>query len=716
MSGRFQESITDRLLDGDGLVEVYFQPVVAFDTGRVVAAEALLRASVNGRGIAPLEVVADAVSGGRIRDLGRCVLDIACGQAIRWQRDDEAGVGLMVNLDASELLDEHLCSEILDTIDQHGLDRSLLTIEITESALISDSLTASTNLAGLRQAGVDVALDDFGTGFASLAHLKSIPMTTIKLDRSFVAGAAVPGLDHEIARSIVHLAHNVGLRTVAEGIETQAQWNALHALGCDEWQGFLRAAALDAESFERELSDERNERSLLTTHTRRDSGGDELLDTFVLRRIAPQRWAHLGGSGRGAGWAGILDIDERETPALTEALDGEIVHVSHDSEQWMFAAYHTRNATFVQVDPDSVVVFGAPPNTPFPSRANREWRSLATAEASTVTSVSAAKRLADELELSEALQEMVSKTATTLDEAMRHVVECIAKSLSCEFGAIYLPSHDLVAFADSSVAPPRTEELFAALDMLAASTNDARCYQDAVAEPFPVPVPDALGVCSWMAIPVASSLGGVVICAHTERQPRGFTTLCQRLGARLADAAELILHTAIDRDRLNAQADLATTMAHRDALTGVMNRRGWNDAVERLDPDAIFSVVIVDANDLKLINDRDGHAAGDQLLTLISRCLEGLGRSTDTVARLGGDEFGVLFPGADANTARRMRSRLLEVFDLERLVHPELSVAHGFATRRPNESNLDVICRADATMYNAKRTDKTARETGIASH
>lgn len=700
----------DRLLDDDGSLEVHFQPVMAFDTGQIVGAEALLRTSLDGLTIPPPMVVSDAVANDRTRDLGRHVLDLSCRHAITWQRDDHPPVRVMVNLDATELLDEHLHLDIIDTLLRYGLDPELLTIEITESALISDTTTAHTNLSELRRAGIEVALDDFGTGFASLSHLRTVPMSTVKLDQTFVAGAADTGFDHEIVRSVIHLAHAVGLRTIAEGVETEAQWTALHGLGCDEWQGFLRAPALDPEAFERELSDQREgNRSVLARAADVEKVTD--LDSFVLRRISANKWAHLGGAGRGAGWAGILDIDEAETPALSLALEEGVTRISHDTERWLFGAYHTRDATLVRLDADSVVVFGAPRDHRLPTRDDRQWKAQARDESAAVTSVSAAKRLADELELSEALQTLVSKPATTLDEAMRHVVDCVASSLSCEFGAIYLPGHQRVAFSDGAVAPLRDEALFSALDALAESTTNPRCHQDAMTEPLPIPVPGLHGIRSWMAIPIAPQLGGLIVCAHTERQPRGFTTLCQRLGARLADAAELILHAAIDRDRLFAEADQANTMAHRDALTGVMNRRGWNAAVELVDPSDMLTAVIVDANDLKIVNDRDGHAAGDDILVLISRCLQGLSRSTDTVARLGGDEFGVLLPGADSRAASKVEQKLLEVFELESLVHPGLSISYGFASRTVNESNNDVISRADSTMYEAKRAAQAERRT-----
>lgn len=716
MSPSPSHSIVDRLLRGEGRLEVHFQPVIAFDTGQIVGAEALLRSSLDGRSIAPPDVISDALVEGRMRDLGRHVLDVACRHASSWQREGQLPMRVMVNLDASELLDDQLHLDIVDTLQRHGLGADLLTIEITESALISDTTTAATNLVELRRAGIGIALDDFGTGFASLSHLRTIPMSIVKLDQTFVAGAADPGFDHEIVRSIIHLAHALGVRTIGEGVETEAQWAALRGLGCDEWQGYLRAPALDPEAFTRELDDQHNiDRSDLAIRLDDDVDPIDELDSFVLRRIAVGKWAHLGGSGRGAGWAGILDVDEAETPALSRALETGITHVAHDAERWLFGAYHVRFATLVKVDADSVVVFGVPRNHRRPIHDDRHWAALARQSSSAVTSVSATKRLGDELELSEALLTLVSKSPSTLDEAMRHVVECVASALSCEFGVIRLPGQDQIAFSDSAITPPRTDALFEALDDLAASTTTPRCHQDALADPLPIPLSGLVDVRSWMAIPIAPQLGGIIICAHTERQPRGFTTLCQRLGARLADAAELILQAAIDRQALLDQAEHATTTAHVDALTGVMNRRGWDAAVARVPGDEALTAIVVEANSLTMINERDGHPAGDEILVLISRCLQCLSRSTDTVARLGGDQFGVLLPGADHRAASTVEQKLVEVFQLERLVHRELSISYGFASRNGAEPNAAVIARADSTMYRAKQAALATPESPSAS-
>lgn len=698
-------SVAERLLDGEGVLGLKFQPIMDFDSAQIVACEALLRAQLDGEHLAPPEVLASASACDRIRDLGRHVMEEACAAAATWRA--HGTIGLMVNVDATELLDPRLHLDVAASLDRSGLSAELLSIEITETALISDSEVASRNLHELRALGVGVALDDFGTGFASLSHLRTVPITSVKLDRLFINGVHKPGLDFEIVRGVVRLAHALGLRTIAEGVETEQQRVALQGLGCDEWQGFLRAAALDAEDFRRELDDQRHD-DLAHRAADAPTEPERPVDTFVLRRIASRRWAHLGGTGRGVGWAGIVEIDEETTPAIAEVLATGFVRFTPDDVEWVFGAYHTAEAVLVRVDADTVVVFGAPHRALLPSWNDQACRTRAEDAASEVSSVSPAKRLADELELSEALHSLVSSQLDTLDEAMRHVVDHLSTSLSCEFGLIYLRSAKRVVFYDTSFNRANQTELMAALDEMLDSTMAPRCAQDASKAPLPDAIVDNSSIRSWLAIPLSAELDGIIVCAHSDRQPRGFTSLCQRLGNRLADAAELVLGAGVERERLNARADAASLMARVDSMTGLLNRRGWEVALSELEPDHPFSAIIVDANDLKLINDNDGHAAGDEIIMLISSVLTQLSRSSDAVARLGGDEFGLLLPRTTSTSAALVERRLIETFDLERAIHPKLSIAHGAATQGPNEAAIDVIARADRLMYEAKRASREA--------
>jgi diguanylate cyclase (GGDEF)-like protein len=704
------EETLARLLTEPSTLRVHFQPVIGFDTGAVIAAEALLRARLDGVDISPLCVIGAAVEHGRIREVARHVLDVACREAHRWQAEGERPIALMFNVDANELTDPLLVGDVADALDRHQLPTDLLWMELTETALIAESPVVSENLSALRALGVMLSLDDFGTGYASLSHLRTVPLTAVKLDRQFIAGVVTPGADHEIVRSVIRLAHALGLRTIAEGVETERQRDALESLGCDAWQGFLRAPALEPDVFFDQVLAGRRQPTIAPT-PRAPVSGDTAPDSFVLRRIGVGRWAHLGGSGRGEGWAGIVDVDETDTPLLAETLTNGITRVTYGQHRWLFGAYHAATAVAVPVDADTVVIFGAPNVVQMPQLPDDHWTQQAERLAAQITAVSPAKRLADELELSEALHTLVSNAATTLDEAMRHVVESVAGALSCEFAVIYLRASGRHAFANSTIHDVDHEELLRSLDELSDATTHPRCLQDAAKDPFPIPLPTDFGVRSWMAIPTAPELDGLIVCAHTDRGPRGFTSLCQRLGARLADAAELVLHAAIERERLHTEVHEASTMASRDALTGVLNRRGWAAAIDLVDPREDVSVLIVDINDLKLVNDRDGHVAGDRLLVTTARCLSSIVRATDAVARIGGDEFGVLMRGADQHVIRRVEGELRNIVQIEAIDDPNLSLAHGAASRADGETAYDLIALADERMYRMKRTMKALTST-----
>ena len=529
-------------------------------------------------------------------------------------------------------------------------------------------------------------------------------MTVLKLDRQFINGVDDGGADFEIVRGVIRLAHALGLRTVAEGVETVAQFEALRWLGCDSWQGYLHAPALPEDLFVQQLDvvvDPKG--SAATEEDRTDDIVDEL-DSFVLRRISDGRWAHLGGRNRGEGWAGIVEIDEAETPVLIRTRGGDIQRFEEPGRGWMFGPYHPASAIMIPLDNDTVVVFGSPNDGGVPERDDADWLADAEQLADRVRSVSPAKRLADELEMSEALHNLIADPPSTLDESMRRVVDSITSSLSCEFGVIYLRDQRRVVFSDGSIHAVDHDEFLDALDSLADGLTSPRCEQNSTTTPLPLPLPPDFSARSWLALPTAHDLGGMVVCAHTDRNPRGFTTLCQQLGSRLADAAELVLRSAAERERLNSQADSASVAARTDALTGTTNRLGWTEAVNRAVQDGtdLAAVIVVDVNDLKVVNDTHGHAAGDEVLTTVGRVLTSVVRKSDTVARIGGDEFAVLLPGADRSSAERVERAIHAAIARERESCPTLSIAVGAAVGHPGVGLDDVMEEADRTMYAAK--------------
>ena len=171
----------------------------------------------------------------------RTLTDVVLGQALedcrRW-RAEGAALSVAVNLSARVLLDTALPDRISGLLAEHGLPADCLELEVTESAAMQDPGQALVVLQRLRGLGITLSVDDYGTGHASLSYLSRLPVSTLKIDRSFVSTMEVDGTDQVIVRSTIELAHALGLRVVAEGVETRGTWEQLVALGCDEAQGF----------------------------------------------------------------------------------------------------------------------------------------------------------------------------------------------------------------------------------------------------------------------------------------------------------------------------------------------------------------------------------------------------------------------------------------------------------------------------------------------
>jgi diguanylate cyclase (GGDEF)-like protein len=231
-----------------GQLFLVYQPVLDLATTDVVGAEALLRWQHPARGLVPPnEFIALAEDTGLIVRLGAWVLRTACAQAARWHADGHA-IRVGVNVSTRQLEDPGLLDSVQRALDASGLDPRHLTLEITETALMRDPERAAAVLHALKAFGVRVAVDDFGTGYSSLAYLQQLPVDSLKIDRAFVAG------EHALAETLVQLARSLKLRSIAEGIEDEAQLEHLRAIGCDRGQGYLFAPPLDAPALERYLA------------------------------------------------------------------------------------------------------------------------------------------------------------------------------------------------------------------------------------------------------------------------------------------------------------------------------------------------------------------------------------------------------------------------------------------------------------------------------
>jgi EAL domain-containing protein (putative c-di-GMP-specific phosphodiesterase class I) len=210
--------------------------------------EALVRWRHPVRGeVMPSEFIPLAEKTGLIVPLGELVLREACKQTRIWQVSQREGdpLSISVNLSAAQLDDPGLLDAVRGALKESGLEPASLTLEITESVLVNDADATTDRLVELKALGVRLAIDDFGTGYSSLSYLRRFPVDVIKIDKSFVDGLASSGPSLALAKSIVRLAHNLQLKTVAEGVEQPQQRTRLAAMGCDHAQGYLFARPLD---------------------------------------------------------------------------------------------------------------------------------------------------------------------------------------------------------------------------------------------------------------------------------------------------------------------------------------------------------------------------------------------------------------------------------------------------------------------------------------
>jgi len=218
---------------------LHYQPTFAAATRTIVGAEALVRWNSRRGMVGPSEFIPIAEETGLIFELGNWVMLNACMQAMQWQQSGLPPLRVAVNLSARQFMQSNLLDTIAGALRQTGLAPELLALEITESMLMYQHESIAETLSRLSSLGICIAIDDFGTGYSSLAYLKRFRVHELKIDRSFVRGVADNADDAAIVTAIVSMAKSLGLRLIAEGVETEAQLQCLQELGCDTLQGFL---------------------------------------------------------------------------------------------------------------------------------------------------------------------------------------------------------------------------------------------------------------------------------------------------------------------------------------------------------------------------------------------------------------------------------------------------------------------------------------------
>ncbi len=239
-------------------LELHYQPKVDLATGLISGAEALLRWNHPIRGwIPPAQFISVAEDCRLILPIGEWVLREACRQAQRWRADGLSFGSMAVNVSAVQFREHNFAQRVFSVLAQAGMDPKRLELELTESVLMTGAESTASTLQTLRRAGVKVALDDFGTGYSSLSYLERFPVDCLKIDQSFIRQISAVGAKNTLVTAIINMAHTLGLRVVAEGIETENELKFIKSCGCDEGQGYYFSRPQNPSMFAKFLLNER---------------------------------------------------------------------------------------------------------------------------------------------------------------------------------------------------------------------------------------------------------------------------------------------------------------------------------------------------------------------------------------------------------------------------------------------------------------------------
>jgi EAL domain-containing protein (putative c-di-GMP-specific phosphodiesterase class I) len=240
-----------------GQFEPYFQPVVELATGRVVGAEALARWRHPGYGLLGPELfLPPLASAGYMDELSWIMFALTAMEAGAW-RAKGLRLTVSVNVSATSLADPNYADAVTQIVQGHALDPAQMILELTETEAILNLAVALENLTRLRMRGFGLAIDDYGVGFSSMQELSRMPFTEVKIDRSFVASASTSEKHRMMVEHTINIAHQLGLKTVAEGVETKSEYKLLADLGCRRVQGYYVAKPMDSAEFLRWVLDRR---------------------------------------------------------------------------------------------------------------------------------------------------------------------------------------------------------------------------------------------------------------------------------------------------------------------------------------------------------------------------------------------------------------------------------------------------------------------------
>lgn len=231
-------------------MQLYFQPIVEADSGRLIGAEALIRWNNPSMGLVPPDrFIPLAEETGMIIPIGKWVIHAACEANRRWEDETGLALSISVNVSPRQFRDPGFVEMVESALRENGIDPKRLELEITERLILDNTIETADILRQLDQSGIRLSVDDFGTGYSALSYLKSYPFDTLKIDKSFVQDVMKEQDDAALVKAIINMAHSLGLRVIAEGVEEEAQTHFLQHEGCDYSQGFFYSRPLPEDEF-----------------------------------------------------------------------------------------------------------------------------------------------------------------------------------------------------------------------------------------------------------------------------------------------------------------------------------------------------------------------------------------------------------------------------------------------------------------------------------
>ncbi|MFL5870319.1 MAG: HD domain-containing phosphohydrolase [Solirubrobacterales bacterium] len=438
-------------------------------------------------------------------------------------------------------------------------------------------------------------------------------------------------------------------------------------------------------------------------------------DVFVFRKVAPDTYSHLGGLGRGEGWAGNIELHRGDPRLLPGPAPGEVRCFCEDEPVRIVGPYYARSAVIAPCRHDVIVVFGSSTDS-LRDAGGRDTAALADRVAQMVDHVPPAKRLADELEVLDAVRSVTTVGTTGVESTLAEIADRGANALACEFGAVIVDGDGPPRLGWSNRGwapaedPARVRELLLGLAAKARAAQDGAVLIQDTSE-YPGAVVPGFGASDGAASLHAVAITGlaVLVTVHAHSRPRGFTGLCRRVARALADGSEVVIRRALAQEQLTRENATLELRASTDPLTGVNNRGAWDDAiadaqVELAGGTTTVAVALFDIDGLKSINDRLGHQAGDHLLRSFATILANQARSTDFVARIGGDEFAVLLRDCDEVGAASWCRRVIDAIDAHNELDSQqpIDVSWGCAAAGTFGSISGAFEAADRGLYGVK--------------